>query len=550
MKERSLCTRFSMVKNLFFLVGCFIAAIPISAEPTTSPNVLVILVDDMGFSDIAPYGSEIETPNLAALAANGMCFTQFYNSARCCPTRAALLTGLHPHQTGIGHMIKEKASSKDTSPDAYRGNLNDSCLTLAQAAKSMNYATYMTGKWHVAGDDPADWPLQRGFDRYYGNLHGAVHQFAPYGERVMYDGNKPDPHPKSTTDRPFYTTDAFADHAIRFLNDHFAKSKESRSTQPFFLYVAFTAPHWPLHAHDQELAKYRDKYLMGWDKLREQRFARQQESGLIPRSWKLSPRDPDVPAWDSLSKKKQQQSASLMSAYAAVIDRLDQNIGNLFQAIKKNDAWNNTLVLFLSDNGACAEGSDIGLGDPITDRAPLTALQRPSYGKAWANASSTPYRLFKSFAHEGGSNTPCIAHWPERIKKHDWYREPAHLIDIMPTFLEVTGVRYPMEFKGRPLTALEGVSLLPAFEGKALARKQPLCIEHQNQASLRDGAWKLVGRQVSTAGGTQRKQWELYRLDEDGTELNNLAASHPQQLKDLADQWETWARRVGVYPKK
>ena len=538
------------MKKLISLVACLSIAGSLGAAPATAPNVLVILVDDMGFSDIAPYGGEIETPNLAALAANGVRFTQFSNAARCCPTRAALLTGLHPHQTGIGHMVKEKASAKDTSPDAYRGNLNDSCLTLAQVAKSRNYATYMTGKWHVAGDDRADWPLQRGFDRYYGNLHGAVHQFAPYGERVMYDGNTPDPTPKSTTDRAFYTTDAFADHAIRFLNNHFAKSKENKSKQPFFLYVAFTAPHWPLHAHDEELAKYRDKYLMGWDKLREQRFARQQASGLIPRSWKLSPRDPEVPAWDSLSKEKQRQSANLMSAYAAVIDRLDQNIGHLFQTIKKHDAWNNTLILFLSDNGACAEGSVIGLGDPVKDRAPLTALQRPSYGKAWANASSTPYRLFKSFAHEGGSNTPFIAHWPDRIKKHDWYREPAHLIDIMPTLLEITGATYPAEYQGKKLTGLEGVSLTPAFEGNALQRRQPLCIEHQNNAYLRDGIWKLVGTRVSTAGGTQRNQWELYRMDEDGTELHDLAATQPEKLQALADQWEAWAKRVGVYPKK
>jgi arylsulfatase A-like enzyme len=538
------------VKKLLSLVACLSFFGPLNAAPAAAPNVLVILVDDMGFSDIAPYGGEIDTPNLAALAANGLRFTQFSNAARCCPTRAALLTGLHPHQTGIGHMVKEKASAKDASPDAYRGNLNDSCLTLAQVAKSRNYATYMTGKWHVAGDDRADWPLQRGFDRYYGNLHGAVHQFAPYGERVMYDGNTPDPTPKSTTNRSFYTTDAFADHAIGFLNDHFAKTKENKSAQPFFLYVAFTAPHWPLHAHDEELAKYRDKYLMGWDKLREQRFARQQESGLIPRSWKLSPRDPDVPAWDSLSKEKQQQSANLMSAYAAVIDRLDQNIGHLFQTIKKHDEWNNTLVLFLSDNGACAEGSVTGLGDPVKDRSPLTALQRPSYGKAWANVSSTPYRLFKSFAHEGGSNTPFIAHWPDRIKKHDWYREPAHLIDIMPTLLEITGATYPAEYRGKKLTELEGVSLTPSFEGNPLQRRQPLCIEHQNNAYLRDGIWKLVGTRVSTAGGTQRNQWELYRMDEDGTELHDLAATQPEKLKALADQWEAWAKRVGVYPKK
>jgi arylsulfatase A-like enzyme len=538
------------VRNLIRLLCSFLSLALIEAAHPVPPNVVIILVDDMGFSDIAPYGGEIATPNLAALAKNGICFSQFYNSARCCPTRAALLTGLHPHQAGIGHMVKEKSSPHDSSPAAYRGNLNDSCITLAQAAKAMNYATFMTGKWHVAGDDQSDWPLQRGFDRYYGNLHGAVHQFTPYGERLMYQGNQVDPQPQSTTDRPFYTTDAFADHAIRYLNDHFKKNADPTTRSPFFLYLSFTAPHWPLHAHEQELQQYRDAYLMGWDALRAQRFARQQSIGLIPRSWKLSPRDATIPAWDSLSREKQKQSADLMSAYAAMIDRMDQKIGDLFQTIKSHQAWKNTLIIFLSDNGACPEGSLLGQGDPIQDRAPHTALQRPSYGKAWANVSSTPYRLYKSFAHEGGCITPCIIHWPDQIPARGWYREPAHVIDLMPTLLDVIGSRYPEKFQGKSLIPLDGVSLTPAFQGNKITRQQPLCMEHESHASIREGDWKLVGSNVCTTAGVQEHRWELYQMKKDGTELHNLANIQPQKVQMLAKTWQLWANRVGVYPKK
>jgi arylsulfatase len=512
------------------------------------PNVVLIMVDDMGYSDIRPWGGEIDTPNLDSLARGGLRFTQFYNSARCCPTRASLLTGLYPHQVGIGHMTNENDAKAKGAPPAYRGNIGDSCVTLAQVAKSAGYATFMTGKWHLAGNDRADWPLQRGFDRYYGCLAGATHYFHPYGNRVMYDGNQPDPDPKSTTERPFYTTDAFTGHAIRFIDEHEAGKEKDK---PFFLYLAYTAPHWPHHAPDEELAKYRGKYNQGWDKLRERRFARQKASGLIPAEWKLPPRDADVPAWDSLSEAQQQQCAGRMSAYAAMIDRVDQNIGNLLAALKKHDAFDNTLILFLSDNGACAENSLLGLGDPVKDRAPETPLVRPSYGKAWANASATPYRLYKHFAHEGGSNTPFIAHWPAHIAAgREWFREPAQVNDVMATLLDVTGATYPLDFNGHSILPIDGISLLPAFEGKRLDRKHPLFLEHENNAFVREGDWKLVGRNVSPPAGLQPGRWELYHISTDGTELDNLAGKHPGRVAAMSAQWQEWATRVHVYPKK
>ncbi|GAA5120290.1 arylsulfatase [Luteolibacter yonseiensis] len=528
-----------------FLLLCALFATPLTAAE--KPNVVLIMVDDMGYSDIRPYGGEIDTPNIDALAKNGLRFTQFYNSARCCPTRATLMTGLAPHQAGIGHMTGEESADNKEVPPAYAGNINDSCVTLAQVARSAGYATFMAGKWHLSGKDQGDWPLQRGFDRYYGCLAGATHFFEPYGARIMYDGNTPDPAPKSTTDRPFYTTDAFADHARAFIDGHAAGVGRNR---PFFLYLAFTAPHWPHHAHDQELEKYRGKYAMGWDKLREQRFARQKASGLVPASWQLSPRDPEVPAWDSLDAEQQAACADRMAAYAGMIDRVDQKIGDLVATLKKNNAFENTLILFLSDNGACAEGSILGKGDPVKDRAPRTDLMLPSYGQSWANASATPYRLYKHFAHEGGANTPFIAHWPARIKAgRDWFREPAQLIDIMPTLIDLAGASYPEEFQGHKVTPIEGIPLTSAFDGKPLGRKQPIFIEHENNAFVRDGDWKLVGRGVTPPRGLQKDKWELYHLSEDGTELHDLAKEQPGKVAALSAQWEAWAERSDIYPK-
>jgi arylsulfatase A-like enzyme len=535
------------MNRLALLLACTLATPPI-ASAEEKPNIIVIMVDDMGYSDIAPWGGEIDTPNIAKLASSGLRFTQFYNNARCCPTRASLMTGLAPHQVGIGHMTRETGKESKDLPPAYAGNLNDSCVTLAQIAKSAGYATFMAGKWHLSGDDPADWPLQRGFDSYYGCLAGATHYFHPYGNRIMYDGNKPDPEPKSTTDRPFYTTDSFTDHAIRFIDEHEAGTDKD---QPFFLYLAYTAPHWPHHAPDQELDKYRGKYDLGWDKLREQRFQRQRESGLIPEKWKLSPRDSKVPEWDSLNATKRAECSLRMAAYAAMIDRVDQKIGDLVATLAKHDLDENTLILFLSDNGACAEASLIGKGDPVEDRAPTTELTLPSYGKAWANASATPYRLYKHFTHEGGANTPFIANWPARIKSdRDWFREPATLTDIMATVVDVTGATYPAEHNGHRIPQAEGTSLTPAFDGKSLPRKQPIILEHENNASVRDGDWKLVGQGVTPARGLQKEKWELYDLSEDGTELNDLATSNPEKTASMSAQWEAWAKVAHVYPKQ
>jgi arylsulfatase A-like enzyme len=517
-----------------------------AATPPPRPNIVLIMVDDMGFSDLGCYGGEIHTPNIDALAAGGVRFTQFHNMGRCCPTRAMLMTGLQPHQAGIGHMTRE-FEGKPTGPeipDAYRGDLNDRCVTLAQMAKSAGYRTMMAGKWHMAGKDEHDWPLQRGFERYYGCISGATRYFYPTGFRVMYSGNEPDRDPKSTTDRPFYTTDAFTDHAIKFLGDAFAVD-----SAPALLYLAYTAPHWPLQAHEEDIAKYKGRYDVGWDVIRAARYKRQLELGLIDPKWPLSPRDERVPAWDKLDEAQRKDFSLRMAVYAAQIDRVDQNIGKLVRFLKEKGQFDNTLILFLSDNGACAEGG-VFPKDDILDTEKRNLSEHISYGVGWANVSSTPYRLYKHFAHQGGTATPFIVHWPAHVQpRAEWYREPAQLIDVMPTLVELTGAIYPKSLNGHAVLPGEGVPLIPAFDGKPLTRKHPLFMEHESNAFIRDGDWKLVGRAVAPEKGVQPDKWELFNLKNDGTELNDLSAKEPEKTRSMAKQWAEWADRVGVYPK-
>ncbi|MGC6564100.1 MAG: arylsulfatase [Akkermansiaceae bacterium] len=510
-----------------------------SASAEDRPNVILIMVDDMGYSDLGCYGGEIKTPNIDALAANGVRFSQFTNGARCCPTRASLITGLHPHQTGIGHMTNSPTKQRNPKPESYQGYLNKKCTTVAELLKPAGYSTLMTGKWHLGFHDESRWPRQRGFDRFYGCIPGATRFFHPAHPRGMTLDNKPLENPKSTTDEAFYTTDAFTDYAIKFID-------ESKADKPFFLYLAYTAPHWPLQAFEDDIARYRNKYKIGWDKLREQRYAKQIELGLIKPGWKLSPRPPKVPAWDSLDEKKRDEMDLKMAVYAAMVDRVDQNIGKLTGFLKNKKLFDNTLILFLSDNGACHEGGIFGRGEfrNIEKRN----LQRAnSYGEAWANAGSTPFRLYKSNAHQGGTATPFIAHWPKRITPlKQWQTTPAHITDIVPTLLELAGASYPEE----ELPALEGKSLLPAFQGKPISRDRPLCLEHQGNAFVRDGNWKLVGKGHVKANEANADGWELYDLEKDGTELKDLSSSHPEKRDELIKVWNTWATANGVLPKQ
>ncbi|MBB01429.1 MAG: arylsulfatase [Planctomyces sp.] len=537
--------QFVRVTGVLLIAVVALLVEPGSAKSAERPNIILMMVDDMGFSDLGCYGGEIETPNIDALAAGGVRFDQFYNSGRCCPTRATLMTGLHPHQAGIGHMTLPPGRQPGDRPENYQGYINRQCVTVAEVLRESGYATLMAGKWHLGMHDDNLWPRQRGFDRFYGSIPGATRFFYPEHPRGMTLDNTPLENPESTTDEAFYTTDAFTDYAIQFVDEQHA----AHADQPFFLYLAYTAPHWPLQAFEDDIDKYRDTYEDGWDALRNSRYQRQIELGLINPDWKLSPTAEGVPDWKSLQPNKRAEMALKMAVYAAMIDRIDQNVGRLVDYLKKTDQYENTLILFLSDNGACAEGGMLGRGEFIDVEQ---RNQQPSnaYGEAWANASSTPFRLYKHFAHEGGAATPFFMHWPKQIQpQSSWYREPAQLIDIMPTLIDVAGASYPEQAFGNEIPPLDGVSLRPAFAGKPLKRGEPIFIEHENNAFVRDGRWKLVGRNVSPAEGVVPERWELYDMQQDRTELHNLADEKADLRDRMADAWDQWAKRVGVYPK-
>ena len=540
-----------MLKNTIttclLLLALVLAGVPLNAAER--PNVVIILVDDMGFSDIGAYGGEIETPHIDSLAQDGVRFSQFYNASRCCPTRASLMTGLHSHLTGIGHMTNPPSHNnydKGEAFPAYRGFLNRQCATLGELLGSAGYSTYLAGKWHLGGQAQSQWPLQRGFDKFYGCLAGSTRFFSPDTDeregRGISFGNEPVTKVESTTDRPYYTTDAFTDYAIKFV-------EEGQKEAPFFLYLAYTAPHWPHQAHEEDIDKYRGKYRMGWDQLRENRYRRQIELGLFEEKHRLSPRDSNVPEWTSLRPEKQKEMDLRMAVYAAMIDRVDQNIGKLISSLKSQGRFENTLILFMTDNGACAEGPVLGRGN-IFDVEERNLETNNNYGAAWANASSTPFRLYKHYTHEGGSATPFIMHWPNGIQSQsDWYRDSAQLIDVVPTLLEVCDVQYTETYQGHELHPLRGISLTPSFSGESLMRTQPMFSEHENNAFMIDGSWKLVGKGVATPQGPGIEKWELYDLNDDRTELRNLAQTGNQRLEAMAAAWHAWSLEDKVYPK-
>ena len=514
---------------LLSLQGC-LSADKLSADKTLNdkPNIVLIMADDMGFSDIGCYGGEIHTPNLDSLAAGGLRFTQFYNAARCCPTRASLLTGLYPHQAGIGHMVGNKGYP------AYQGYLNNRCVTIAEALKLGGYRTLMSGKWHV-GEDRPHWPTDRGFDKYFGLISGGANYFditkakARGVKRRMAVDDQPYTPPKEG----FYITDAFSDNAAKFVDTC------GRNGKPFFLYLPYTAPHWPLHAWPEDIAKYKGKYKEGWDKLRRQRYARMVEMDLISGKWKMSPRDTDARLWADVKDKELLDLK--MAVYAAQIERMDHGIGKVLARLKETGAWDNTLILFLADNGGCAEGGPVGFDNRKNGLPPGGVDSYMSYGLSWANASNTPFRRYKHWVHEGGISTPLIAHWPAVIKNGgSLTHQPGHIIDIMATCLDVAGINYPRSHGGKEILPAEGKSLLPIFKGGKRKDHEAIYWEHEGNRAVRQGKWKLVA--------LHGKPWELYDLQADRTELNNLADEHPEKVEQLATMYQRWAKRCDVLP--
>ena len=529
------------------------------------PNVIIVMADDMGWSDIGCYGSEIETPNLDRLAKDGLRFTQFYNTGRCCPTRASLLTGTYPHQAGIGHMMN------DTGLPGYQGDLGNDVRTIAEVLKPAKYSTYLSGKWHVTpkiqpGSSQHNWPRQRGFDRFYGTIHGAGSFFDPNsltrGNTLISPFADQEYQPEV-----FYYTDAINDHATRFINEHDEKN-------PFFLYVAHTAPHWPMHALPEDIEKYKGRYDAGWEVIREARYQKQLELGLIDPKLKLSPRDAEP--WKEAKDKEWE--IRHMEVYAAMVDRLDQGLGKVIGALEKRKMLEDTLIIFIADNGGCAEGMGRKEGIQYKDSDPeilrpmkATDLQMDmipkrtrdgvvmkqgtevmtgaadtyhGYGRAWANVSNTPFREYKHWVHEGGISTPLVAHWPKGIApklRGKFEHQPAHLIDLMATCVDLAKADYPMEVEGQKIVSMQGVSLKPTFSGKKIQREGPIYWEHEGNRAIRIGGWKLVAK---GAYG----EWELYNLDADRSELNNLASVHEKRAKEMAEKWEAWAIEAKAKP--
>ncbi len=516
---------------------CLIVFIIISCQPnrkkaeTNQPNIVIILADDMGYSDIGSYGGEVNTPNLDRLASEGLRFTQFYNAARCCPTRASLLTGIYPHESGMGHMVN--SNPNETNP-VYLGHLNDKCVTIAEVLKSAGYYTAMSGKWHV-GEEQPNWPTNRGFDNYYGLISGAANYWDI--SRTKKEGIKRHFAIDSTEYMPpnkgFYMTDAITENALKYIG------KAGEKQQPFFLYVAYTAPHWPLHAWPEDIKKYKGKFIVGWDSLRIARFEKMAKMRVIGDELKLSPRDSEVSAWESLPQEQKEHMDLLMAIYAAQIDRMDQGIGEIMDALDGINATDNTLVLFLSDNGGCHEGGPIGQQFWETSGDPGTVDSYLSYGRSWANLSNTPFRMFKHWVHEGGISTPLIARWPEKLTDRGGLtNQPGHIVDIMATCCDIAGTNYPEEFRNKPVSPLRGKSLLPIFEGNIREPHNLLFWEHEGNKAVRMGHWKLVSKDAG--------KWELYNLKSDRTELVNLALSEPDTLKNLANRYNEWAENLGI----
>jgi len=517
-------------------------------ELNKRPNIVLIMNDDMGYSDLQCYGGEIETPNLNRLVNQGIQFTQFYNTARCSPSRASLMTGLHPHQTGIGIL------TDDHSPDGYPGNLNTQCATLAEILKPQGYSTYMSGKWHMAHDfqhEKHTWPLQRGFEKFYGTIAGAGSFHEP---NTLTRGNDNIDH--EANEENFYYTDAISDQAVRFIEEH---AEEKRGVdQPFFQYVAYTAPHWPLHAKDEDIAKYKGRFDEGWDQLRQERLKRMISLGIIDCSWELTERDPSQPDWEKVEHRE--WLLRCMEVYAAQIDCMDQGIGRIVNALERTGQLDNTILLFLADNGGCAELLDPAAHDLFVDHLliarsesldgePILFGNRPelmpgpkntyqSYGVAWANLSNTPFRLYKHWVHEGGISTPLIVHWPEGLRASGELRHtPAQLVDIVPTLLELANASYPEQLNGHKLLPLEGRSLKNIFEQDE-DTEVPLFWEHEGNSAIRIGKWKLVKKYPG--------DWELYNMIENRTETVDLATQYPDKVKDMSGMYNEWAARCSV----
>jgi len=525
------------MKKSLLLQFCLLFALMVTAQK--KPNIIIVLADDLGFSDLGCFGGEIKTPNLDNLAKSGLRMTQMYNSARCCPSRASLLTGLYPHQTGMGLM----SGNFPDRPAGYSGFRNTGNVTIAEVLKNAGYFTAMAGKWHLGNQAN---PVDRGFDEYYGLLGGfnsfwnpAVYKRLPQGRSVH-----------NYAEGTFYATNVITDYAVDFVNE------ANKRRQPLFLYLAYNAPHFPLHAPREVTDKYMQVYMKGWDRIRDERWKRVARMNLLQGQPRLSPRGVvpgshfvddahPLPAWNSLTSGQQKDLARRMAIYAAMVDIMDQNIGRVLTTLKQNGQYENTFIIFMSDNGACAEWHEFGFdGHSGTQYHTHVGKELDSmglkgtyhhYGTGWANVCNTPFSLYKHYAHEGGISTPCIVAWGDYIKQKGGidYR-PAHFSDLMSTCIDLAGTVYPQTYKNRPVLPAAGRSILPIIKGETVSDRY-IYAEHEGNRMVRFGDWKLVSAHF------KKDAWELYNIADDRTEQHDLAAIYPQKVQTLEAAYFDWA---------
>ncbi|MEL7121408.1 MAG: arylsulfatase [Bacteroidota bacterium] len=518
--------KFILKTSILFGLSCILFSCTNSSESIqqedTRPNIIFIMADDMGYSDLGYYGSGIETPNLDKLAKEGVLFSQFYNTGRCCPTRATLMTGLYNHQTGMGDMVQGR-----NHPN-YQGYLNESCITIAEILKEQDYLTMMSGKWHL-GNDPAYWPQKRGFERFYGIPEGGGVYYYPFRKErnVVLDDEFLQP------DSSYYTTTAFSKYAVQFVEE--AKEDD----RPFFLYLAHIAPHFPLQAPEEVTQKYIGKFMEGFDTLRKNRLSEIQKKGLLEKQWPLSPADSMVKEWEALSEEEKKDYDNKMAIYAAQMDIMDQGIGDLIQKLEDTGQLDNTIIFFLSDNG--------GTSEDTSNRYPQLKGEVGSrdsyltYGASWANVSNTPFKYYKSYLYEGGISTPLIVHSPKRFGQARVEHKVAHVIDMVPTILELTQSEYPEQRLNVPLPPLPGKSLLPTLKetDQEQNEERTLFWEHEGDRAIRKGDWKLVSIYPEN-------QWRLYNLAQDRTELNDQYEQKPELAQELEALYFKWADKTGV----
>jgi arylsulfatase A-like enzyme len=490
------------------------------------PNIILIMADDLGFSDIGCYGSEIKTPQLDQLANEGMRLRQCYNNGICAPSRATLLTGQYPHKAGIGFF------NSDLGLPAYQGYLNEQSLTFAEIFKQAGYQTYLSGKWHV-GNNPSKWPLQRGFDQFFGFITGAfsffdVQPVTQGSNDFLVNGKEP----FRPQNKDFYLTDELTKRGIDFV-------KNGKKDQPFFLYMSYSSPHWPLHAKPVDIAKYKGKYNIGWDSLRVLRHQKQIQLGIVSKDQKPH-QDDTRPLWSSLSYDERQYWIKKMEVYAAMVDNLDQNIGQLVQYLKQSNQLDNTLIVFVSDNGA--EGWDFSkmtIAVPRNSGTVGTAGSNESYTKNWSQASGVPLRNYKSTPYEGGISTPFIARLPKAIPANTLKDGVVHFVDFVPTFIDLAGIDYPKNYKNIAPHPLAGQSFSSLLKGNDWKRSTPIFYEWTGHRMVRQGQWKLVSLYPQNT-------WELYDLTNDRTEKINLASKHPTIVQELDAAYQAWTKQNEV----